>query len=340
MSADGGRRRVLKALLLGAAGFAARPARAGRVAPIDGREPGVVPRGGGSGKSLVARARRDAMVGANGALDAARLQEAAGAAIARVAGETWPVEALRRWFTPRDVVGIKLNCLGGKGLSPDPRLVGCLTRWLQDAGVPGRNIVVFDLREPHLVKAGYTIVRASTGVRCFGINDDFEKSPREWGPGGSCFARILVEELTALVNVGVVKDHDLAGVSIGLKSWYGVIHNPNKHHDDGCQPYVAHLAAFPLIRDKVRLTIVDAAIAQCQGGPARNPRWSWPYRSVLASTDPVAVDAFGWSVIEARRKEVGLDTLAAEKREPRYIATAAKLGLGEADLSRIRVEDV
>ncbi len=129
-------------------------------------------------------------------------------------------------------------------------------------------------------------------------------------------------------------------MSVCLKNWYGAIHNPNKHHDDGCNPYIAHLAAFPLIRDKVRLTVIDAMAPQCHGGPGRQPRWSWPYNAVLTSTDPVAIDAVGSSIIEARRKEVGLDSLAKEKREPRYIAEAAKLGLGEADLARIRVEDV
>jgi uncharacterized protein (DUF362 family) len=200
--------------------------------------------------------------------------------------------------------------------------------------------VIWERTDRELIKAGYAVQREGSAVRCFGTNEDYEKAPREWGAGGSCFARVLAEELTALINVGVVKDHDLAGVSVGLKNWYGTIHNPNKHHDDGCNPYIAHLAAFPLIRDKLRLTVIDAMAPQCHGGPARQPRWSWPYHAVLASTDPVAIDAVGWSVIEARRKEVGLDSLAKEKREPRYIAEAARLGLGEADLAKIRVDDV
>ena len=275
-----------------------------------------------------------------GAIDFAKQREAAGAAIARAVGEKGPVEAFRRLYKPQDVVGIKINTLGGKGMSPEPAFVYGLAAWLREAGVPAENIVVFDLREPHLLKVGYAPGTTEAGVRCVAIKDDFEKTPREWGPGASCFARILTEEITALLAVGVLKDHGLSGVSIALKNWYGVIHNPNKFHDEGCQPYIAHLAAYPLVRDKVRLTVIDAAVAQCNGGPARSPRWAWPHSTILASTDQVAIDALGWSVIEARRKEVGLEPLAAEKREPKFIATAAKLGLGEADLSRIRVEEV
>jgi uncharacterized protein (DUF362 family) len=329
---DEERRKLMQALLAGAFGLAARPAlAAGEVGTPRTPAP--------ARKGLVARGKREGILGESGAPDAAKLEDALGKAVARAVGEKGPVEAMRRLFKPQDVVGIKVNCIAGKGLSPDPKLVALLGQWLVLAGLTPRNVVIWERTDRELIRAGYAIQREGSGVRCFGTNDDYEKSPREWGAGGSCFARVLAEEFTALINVGVLKDHDLAGVSIGLKNWYGAIHNPNKHHDDGCNPYIAHLAAFPLIRDKVRLTVIDAMSPQCQGGPARQPRWSWPYHAVLASTDPVAIDAVGWSVIEARRKEVGLEPLAKEKREPRYIAGAAKLGLGEADLSRIRVEE-
>jgi uncharacterized protein (DUF362 family) len=263
-----------------------------------------------------------------------------GPAVARAGGAKDPVAAMRRLFRPTDVVGLKLNCLAGRGLSPHPGLVGRLTRWLQEAGVPARNIVIWDRSDRELTRAGYRIVRQGSGVRCLGTNNDYDWTPREWGPGGSCFARLLVDDLTALINVGVLKDHDLAGVSAGMKNWYGVIHNPNKHHDNGCHPYVAHLAAAPLIHDRLRLTVIDATTAQCHGGPARNPRWTWPYQGVLASTDPVAVDAVGWHMLEARRREVGLPTLTDEGREPRWITTAADLGLGRAASEAIKVEDL
>jgi uncharacterized protein (DUF362 family) len=125
-----------------------------------------------------------------------------------------------------------------------------------------------------------------------------------------------------------------------MKNWYGVVHNPNKLHADNCAPYVPHLVAFPLIRDRLRLSVVDGSLAQCHGGPARSPRWAWPYAGFLASTDPVALDAVGWQVLESRRKEVGLRPLAAEGREPRYIGGAARLGLGVADPARIERVDV
>ena len=166
---DGDRRRVLRALLLGAAGVAARGAPA--------REPGPAERP--SRGPVVARGRRTGMVDGKGAIDPAKHRDAAAAAVARAVGEKGPVEAMRRLFRPRDVVGIKVNCLGGKGMSPDPALAAALAGWVVEAGVPARNVVIFDMREPHLVKAGYAIERGGTGVRCLPVTDDFEKAPRE-----------------------------------------------------------------------------------------------------------------------------------------------------------------
>ena len=398
MSVDGGRRKLLGGLLVGAAlssrtgrfalGTGADkadgdggPARAGRVggsgsesgigagraqpsdegrvagsgsrgstphpgsAPASGQSspaPSGPPPSNGSAPSrpVVYRARREKILPSGGKPDPALLAGALGAAVAGAGGERAPAAAMRRLFRPSDVVGIKVNCIAGKGLSPRPELVDRLVRWLQEAGVPARGILVWDRTDRELTGAGFKVSRAKGDVRICGTNDDWDWKPREWGPNASSFARVLVEELTALINVGVLKDHGLAGTSVGMKNWYGVIHNPNKCHDNGCSPYVAHLAAYPLIREKLRLTVIDALTAQCHGGPGRSPRWAWPYGGVLASTEPVAIDAVGTRIIEDRRREVGLDSLAKEERFPRWLAEAAKLGVGESDLGRIRVEDV
>jgi uncharacterized protein (DUF362 family) len=255
-------------------------------------------------------------------------------------GDATFVRAFQRRFDASDVVGIKLSALAGRGLSPHPEVVGKIVGGLRAAGVRQENIVLWERSDDELQQAGFAPNRTGDGVRCLGTNDDYDWTPREWGVSGSCFARILVDELTALVNVAVIKDHDLAGVSAGMKNWYGVIHNPNKHHDGGCDPYVAHLAAFPLIRDKLRLTVVDGLVAQCHGGPARSPRWAWAYQGLLVSTDPVAIDAVCWQIIEQRRQQMGLGALADEQRAPKWIATAHGLGLGEGRPEHIRVIDV
>jgi uncharacterized protein (DUF362 family) len=140
----------------------------------------------------------------------------------------------------------------------------------------------------------------------------------------------------------VLKDHDGAGVTIALKNMYGVIHNPNKYHPDGCNPYVADLNMLPEIRSKMRLTICDATTAMYEGGPGYKPEHSWNLNSLLVSTDPVALDHTGWRIIERKRAEKGWKTLEAEERAPRYIATAADAEhrLGTNDPNKISLIEV
>jgi uncharacterized protein (DUF362 family) len=331
VSVDEGRRLTLAALAVAAASPFARTAEAF----LPGPPP--APKSAPS-RPVVAIGRRQGLVSASGAIDPKLLEASLGAAVARAAGEATPVAALRRLFKPTDVVGIKVNCLGGRGVSTRPEVALQLAAFLQAAGVPADRIYVWDRTDRELRGAGY-VVSSGRGVRVFGTNEDFDERLVEWGPSASRFDRVLSSELTALVSCSVLKDHGLAGASLTMKNWYGAIHNPNKLHDDNCAPYIPHLVACPVIHDKLRLNVVDGSLAQCHGGPGRAPRWAWPFGAFLVSTDPVAVDAVGRQILEERRKEVGLPPLAAEGREPGHIAGAAKLGLGVADLGRIeRVE--
>ncbi len=332
MNIDRGRRRTVAALAAGAASTSAF-ARAAAVL-LPGPAPG--PRSAPS-RAVVALARRPGLLLPGGALEPKLLEAGLGAAVARAAGEKTPVAALRRLFRPSDVVGIKVNRLGGRGVSTRPEVALQLAAWLQAAGLPAERICIWDRSDGELRSAGYTT--SERGVRVLGTNEAWGELV-DWGPAASRFARALVEEMTALISCAVLKDHSVAGVTLSMKNWYGVVHNPNKMHDDACAPFVAPLSAQPVIRGKLRLNVVDGSLAQCHGGPSRAPRWAWPLSGFLASTDPVAIDAAGWRLIEARRKEVGLPTLAAEGREPRYVAAAAKLGLGVADPARIETVEV
>jgi uncharacterized protein (DUF362 family) len=290
-------------------------------------------------RPVVAIGRRQGLLTASGALDAALLADALGAAVARAAGEATPVAAMRRLFKPTDVVGIKVNTLGGRGVCTRPEVPQQLAAWLQAAGVSADRIYVWDRTDGELRAAGYTL-SSGRGVRVFGTNEEGWGELVDWGASASRFARVLVEDLTAVISCAVLKDHYLAGVSLAMKNWFGAVHNPNKLHDDGCAPFVARLSLHPLIRSKLRLNVIDGSLAQCNGGPSRVPRWAWPYGGFLASTDPVALDRVGAQVIETRRKEVGLPPLASESREPRWIAGAAALGLGVADPAHIESVDV
>ena len=265
--------------------------------------------------------------------EAARLAMA-GALAASVGAESGLVAAATL-FSPKDVVGIKVNCLAGRNLSPRVDLVEALVDLLAEAGVDRRNIIVFERSNRELERAGFTIRESGAPYRCIGTNNDYERDPSTSGAIGSCFARMVSKTCSALVSFGVVKDHDLSGVSAGMKNWYGVIHNPNKYHDNGCDPYIADVVRHPFIRNKLRLTVLDGVIAQCHGGPAFRRGGIFELGMVAASTDPVAADLWAWREIESERARRGMPTLEAAGRPVRFLATAAKAGLGVDDPERL-----
>jgi hypothetical protein len=140
----------------------------------------------------------------------------------------------------------------------------------------------------------------------------------------------------------VLKDHGIVGISGAMKNWYGIVHNPNKYHDNLGDPYIADLSCIPLVRDKMKLVISDALVALCHGGPAYKPQWAWNYNGIIAATDPVAHDYVSWQIIEKKRKEKGLPSLKEQEREPTWMATAANKEhkLGNNELSKIELVQI
>jgi len=264
------------------------------------------------------------------------------AGVTRLTGAPAPVQAWRRIFAPGDVIGIKVNCLGAPTTRTHVEVTMAIAQGLQRAGVAARNLIIYDRLTDELRRAGYP-VNTGAGLRCYGSDQrGYDSEPTTAGEVGSCFSRIVSEDCTALINVPLLKDHDVAGVSISLKNHFGSINNPNKLHLDHCCPYAADVNLAPAIRRKQRLVICDALEVIYDGGPTYRPATTSTYGALLIGTDPVAVDRAGWQIIEDLRARAKLKPLRAVGREPRYITVAgdSRHRLGVADPARIRRVEV
>lgn len=333
------RRNFLTHCLTGAAVFGA-----GALCP--GAEPSLP-----GAKSRVVVARDPQLRSAGTSIDAGRIRDLLDRAMAALSAQQ-PGEAVtkerviaawRRIAGPNDTVSLKINTLGGRGIATNLELVLAVCERLQQAGVKASNILVWDRDSQEMERAGYTIAVGGNRVQCYGTDRvGYEDDLSEWGNVGSRLSKILTRQTSVLINLPVLKDHDGAGVTLALKNMYGAINNPNKYHPNGCDPYVADLNMLPEIRSRMKLVICDATTAMYEGGPGFKPEHSWQANSLLVSEDAVALDATGWRLIERKRAEMGLKTLEAEERAPRYIATAADGDhrLGHADPSRISAVEV
>jgi len=293
------------------------------------------------GKSKLVIARDPKLRPSGAGPDSSRLLKLLDRAIQAFENCDTPVEAWRKVARPGEVVGLKVNCLAGKGNSTRPELVEAICERLQQAGI--KDIVIWDRLNADLESARFRIAERGTGIRCFG-NDTlgFESELETYGSVGSLLAKTLTQVCDAVINLPVLKDHGIAGVTIALKSMFGAIHNPNKYHLSVGDPYVADVNMLPVIRRKVRLSICDATTAQYEGGPSYMPQWTWPYNGLMVGTDPVALDYIGWQIIEKKRAEMGMKSLKELKRQPTYISTAADAQhrLGTNDPKRIEVVEV
>ncbi len=237
-------------------------------------------------------------------------------------------------FRPDDRVGIKVNTIGGRALSTRPEVALSLAGWLGRNGLAEKNLFVWDRTTRELRDAGYAVTAARNGIKVFGTDADGVG----YGPDlvahlgvGSLFSKIQTELVTASISLAILKDHGLAGVTGGLKNYFGAIHNPNKYHDGRCDPFVAEVFDAPPVKSKHRLTVLDALVVQFHRGPSYHARWAGKFGGLVFSLDPVAADAVGWSIVERLRGAAGLPTLREEGRAPGYLRTAAKMGLGAAD---------
>ena len=300
-----------------------------------------------AGKSRVVIARDPALHDPEGQLDEKRVGDLLDRAITTYTGHKRPLDAWKHIVLEgggkEKVIGLKTNGLGGKGISTHAVLVFAIAERLQQAGVKPGNILVWDRNARDLQACGLTINTDPSRIRCFGSDvSGFEDTVENWGSSHARFSRILTRECAMVINLPILKDHSMSGVTFAMKNMYGVVERPQDLHSGGCNPGVADLNAFPIIRQKIKLTIGDAMTSVYEGGPGFRPEHLWRPNALIVGEDRVAIDHIAWGILEKKRAEVGLKSLEASGRPPRYIATAADAAhaLGINDPDRIKVIEI
>jgi uncharacterized protein (DUF362 family) len=265
-------------------------------------------------------------------------------AIASYTGLDNPVAAWKHIVPEGQVIGLKTNGLGGRGICTHLALVMAICERLQQAGVKPGNIVVWDRNARDLQVCGLTINTDPSRVRCFGSDvSGYEDLPVAFGSAVNVkLSKILTRECGMVIGLPILKDHELSGVTFAMKNMYGVVQKPFELHGGGCNPAVADLNCSPAVRDKVRFTIGDAMSSVYDGGPGFHPERLWYPNALIVGEDRVAVDHTAWQMIERKRAAEGMKTLEGAGRAPHYIATAADAThkLGVNDPQRIHLMEV
>ncbi len=271
-------------------------------------------------------------------------------------------DAWSLFVAPDDVVGIKINTLSGPGCSSRREVVNAVVAGLRQAGVKDSNIVIWDRFESHLRHTGYAIQQRPGQIRCYatdsaGVGSDlnvyYEANVADWIPDAlkktlearrgisypnSHFSAIFTQHITKQINIPVLKDHNIAGVTLALKNVaFGICSNTERFHPTpiNCDPMIAEVAAHPMVRSKNVLNIADCLSLVYEGGPIVDPEHVLPYRAILVGTDAVAIDSVGLDILERIRREKALPSLWKTNTPPKYLLSAAKMKLGVSELEAI-----
>lgn len=283
-----------------------------------------------SSGSKVVIARDENVIDGNFKIDPKIVRNMLDDAVTKLSGKKSASAAWREYYNSDDVVGIKVNTLSGPWMSSRPELVAAIVEGLRSAGVKEKNMIIWDKSDRELVTAGFKLNRKpSNDPKCFGTlpHVKYERDIRMYESIASRFSRI-VPACTTFVNVPVLKHHTMAGVTLSMKNWFGAINNPNKYHFDvSSDNFIPDLNSMLFsksgLKKKQPLIICDAIMAQYDMGPGYRSHLAWNFKGLIVSNDPVALDRIGAQIIERKRQEIGLKSLADTGREPKYISIAA-----------------
>jgi uncharacterized protein (DUF362 family) len=127
-----------------------------------------------------------------------------------------------------------------------------------------------------------------------------------------------------VINLPIAKHHALTGATLGFKNWYGILGGERNRLHQQIHQSLVDLTAFML----PTLTLLDCYRVLLRNGPTGgNLEDVALHKTLVAGTDPVAVDAY------AAKTYWNLDAEAMP-----YLKLAEKRGLGQADFAQVRTK--
>ncbi len=312
-------------------------------------QPTTTPVGASSRVVLVRDSR---VIDASGKVQQPLLQEMLDRALTTFTGKSTIGDAWSEFVRPGETVGLKLNAnsvsqLRGSELTTHfTALTAAVLSGFAQAGIAEENVVLWERSDGELASTGHAIQKEAGALRALGTREGrrgsggpgFTSESFSVGSGSSRVSRIAAEMCSALINVPVLKDHGVTGITGAMKNHYGTIDNPRQYHgNNGTRPGVAEVNAIPAIKDKQRLVLFDALLGVYNGGPGWPRQYVWPYGGILVGTDPVATDAVALRILDEKRQAEGMKSLAPRAG---FLDAAAALGLGTRDPDQIELVEL
>jgi uncharacterized protein (DUF362 family) len=289
-------------------------------------------------------------------------------------GDTDERDAWARFVSPKDVVGIKVNCSGAPRIMSCPEIVANIVNSLVAIGLPPNQIYIYERFQGQMnsvqyekyVPAGVNVGAAeSRRGSVLGYDPNVYVEADFFGEEDtrSNLVRLVSEKFTKIINVPNMKEHQAAGVTGCLMNIaYGNFSNVDRSHrreKTNTYSFIGTLATVEPIPSRTVLHIMDGLRGVWHAGPfSMNKRFRFFPKKLMFGTDPVAMDRLLIDIIEEKRRQENAPSIfdrSKERirsegepdpsfnrfvREPGHIRYAAQLGLGTYEISQIRVQDI
>jgi len=213
-----------------------------------------------------------------------------------------------------------------------PEIVATVAQSCLEAGA--KKVMVFDhtLRSPAIC-----LERSGIEAACKGLDDVFVLGPAEEKffedipvPQGRVLHQVKVMkgvmDSDVVINIPVAKSHGTTTVSLGMKNLMGLIWDRKAFHSRmDINEALADLSTVI----KPSLVLVDATRVLLNGGPG-GPGKVMELHTVVAGTDPVAVDAYAVTLAQWYGKSFSPHQII-------HIDKASRRGLGEMNLKKLSI---
>ena len=222
------------------------------------------------------------------------------------------------------------------GVNTDPELVGAIVKECLNAGAA--DVYVFD----HTCDSWKNCYKNSKIEECAKNNggkvvpaNSQDYYIKKSIPRGKVLKEALVHKLfmecDVVINVPVLKHHSSTGVTGSMKNLMGVVWDRYEWHRKDLHQCIADFATLR----KPNLTVLDGWKVMVKNGPrGYSASDAVKYEYLFISTDPVAIDSAGVSVLSRANSSIG------KAEDIRYIKLAREYGLGKTDLDKMNIKRI
>jgi uncharacterized protein (DUF362 family) len=246
------------------------------------------------------------------------------------------IGGIGRFVQRGDVVLIKPNVAFERpavlGATTHPEVLTALIHLVREAGAAEIRVADNPIESPQSCfhRTGIQQAAVAAGARVFlpshGEFETLNVPGAKWIENWPFFWRPF-KGVNKVIGVAPVKDHNLCRASMTTKNWYGLLGGRRNQFHQDIHGIVTDLALMM----RPSFVLLDATRVMFRSGPTGGSLGDVrDGNTVVASTDSLAADSYGWDELLQRK---GLD-------KPAYLAMAAAKGLGNPDWSQQGLKEV